>query len=133
MNNCIRFTFDLKRDVHITPYRLRLGWLSVSNRRLYFLACCMCRIFHPSYAPYIRDEFLLHLHTPQRPLREAAPPGIFAVPLHRTTTYGNSFLISSFLIRLWNTLPQDIRSASSLPILKKLINDHLLALESPGG
>ena len=28
--NCsIRFIYDLRRDVHITPYRLRLGWLSV--------------------------------------------------------------------------------------------------------
>ena len=134
MNNSIGFIFDLRRDVHITPYRLRLGWLSVSDRRLYFLAYSMYRIFHPfdtPYAPYIRDEFLLHLHTPQRSLREAAPSRIFAVPPHRTTIYENSFLISS--IRLWNTLSQDIRGASSLPIFKKLINDHLLVLESSGG
>ena len=36
--NCgIRFIYDLRRDVHITSYRQRLGWLSVENRRLYFL------------------------------------------------------------------------------------------------
>ena len=119
MNNCIRFIFYLRRDVHITPYRLRLGGLSVSNRRLYVLACSTYRVFHPFYAPYIRDEFLVHLRTPQRPLREAAPARIFAVPLHRTTTCENSFLISSF--RLWNTLPQDMRGASPLPIFKKLL------------
>ena len=30
--NCgIRFIFDLRRDVHITPCRRRLGWLSVNS------------------------------------------------------------------------------------------------------
>ncbi|XP_043470936.1 uncharacterized protein LOC122504103 [Leptopilina heterotoma] len=39
LNSCIRFIFDLKRDEHVTPYRLQLGWLSVSNRRLWYIGC----------------------------------------------------------------------------------------------
>ena len=33
MNCDVRFLFDLKRDVHISPYRCQLGWLSVRRRR----------------------------------------------------------------------------------------------------
>ena len=43
--NCgIRFIFDLRQDVHISPYRRSLGWLSVKSRRLYFLGCATFNI-----------------------------------------------------------------------------------------
>ena len=36
--NCgIRFIFDLRRDVHLSPFRRSLGWLTVRFRRVYFL------------------------------------------------------------------------------------------------
>ena len=36
--NCgIRFIHNLRLNRHITPYRRRLGWLTVESRRLYFL------------------------------------------------------------------------------------------------
>lgn len=36
--SAIRFIYNLKRDEHITPYRRKLGYLSVNSRRIYFLA-----------------------------------------------------------------------------------------------
>lgn len=127
LNNCIRFIFDLRRDVHITPYRLLLNWLSVRNRRLYFLGCLTYRILNLPTASYLRDEFLEYVRVPFRPVRSAAPSRFFSIPRHRTQTYKNSFLISSFY--LWNSLPENIRMAVSLPIFKKLLFAHLIGLE----
>ena len=46
--NCgIRFIFDLRRDVHISPFRRSLGWLTVRSRRLYFLLSILA--LHPIY------------------------------------------------------------------------------------
>ena len=43
--NCgIRFIYDLRRDIHITPYRQRLSWLSVENSRFYFLSVTVYRV-----------------------------------------------------------------------------------------
>lgn len=127
LNNCIRFIFDLRRDVHITPYRLQLNWLTVKNRRLYFLGCLTYRILNLPTASYLSNEFLEYVRLPSRPTRTAAPTRFFSIPRHRTETYKNSFLISSFY--LWNSLPENIRLSPSLPIFKKLLFAHLISLE----
>lgn len=55
--NCdIRFIFDSRSDVHITPYRHRLEWLSVSNHRLHFGAYAY-RIRHGDGVPYLNGLF----------------------------------------------------------------------------
>ncbi|KMQ87075.1 reverse transcriptase [Lasius niger] len=41
MNCCIRFIFNVKADVHITPYYERLGWLKIVARRAYFVGCLL--------------------------------------------------------------------------------------------
>ena len=56
--NCgIRFIFYLRRDVHISPYRTSLGWLTVRSRRLYFLGIATFNILQGSSPPYLRDLF----------------------------------------------------------------------------
>ncbi|XP_024893569.1 uncharacterized protein LOC112468571 [Temnothorax curvispinosus] len=57
INCAIRFIFNLRRDEHITPYRHQLGWLSVRNRRLYFLGVEMYRISRDLSPSYILDIF----------------------------------------------------------------------------
>ena len=37
-NAGVRFVFNLRRDVSISPYRVQLGWPTLILRRLYFLA-----------------------------------------------------------------------------------------------
>lgn len=126
-NNCIRFIFNLRRDVHITPYRLQLNWLSVKNRRLYFLACSTYRILNSFSAPYLRDDFISHIHIQNRPIRQAAQVRFFSIPLHRTECYRKSFLISSFY--LWNSLPTNIRLSPSIESFKIQVYNHFLSIE----
>ena len=35
-NACIRYTFGLRKDTSISPYRKKLNWLRVDSRRDYF-------------------------------------------------------------------------------------------------
>ena len=87
--NCsIRFIFDLRRDVHISPYR-SLGWLTVKSCRLYFLGIATFNILQGSSPPYLGDLF--PRSTPSlRPSRHLNPD-VFAIPNFRTSTFRNLF------------------------------------------
>lgn len=92
INFCIRFVFDLRRDVHITPYRRRLGWLTVKSRRLYFLGIAIFNISRSKAPRYILDLFTRSAIDRDHPLRR--PPSMFVIPSHRTSAYRHSFSLS---------------------------------------
>ena len=51
-NTCIRYIFGVRRRVHITPYRQRLGWMRSGTRRTYFTAVLLYKVLNfrsPSY------------------------------------------------------------------------------------
>ena len=80
--NCsIRFIYYLRRDVHIEPYRLRLGWLSVESRRLYFLGVMAYRVIRESVSSYITDLFSSPIVEPRRSSCLPAS-SVFDIPLH---------------------------------------------------
>ena len=94
--NCgIRFIFDLRRDVHISPYRRSLGWLTVRSHRLYFLGIATFNILQGSSPTYLRDLFT---RSPLsfRPLRQLNQ-NVFAIPNFRTSTFRNLFYLSAML------------------------------------
>ena len=128
--NCgIRFIYDLRRDVHVTPYRQRLGWLSVENRRLYFLGVMSYRVSRESVPSYISDLFSSPTVDLRRSSRLPAASSVFHIPLHRTTAYRNSFLFSAAYF--WNSLPSDITSAPSLAKFKARLMSHIRLRELP--
>ena len=127
VNCCIRFIFDFKRDEHITPYRRRLGWLSVENRRLFFLGCLTYRILSLNSPSYLSELFVLTDPSLRRSERLAVSSQVFHIPSCRTATYMHSFRLSA--IRFWHTLPHNITSASSLASFKNLLRSFLLASE----
>ena len=58
INYCIRFIFDWRRDVHISPFRRSLGWLTVRSRRPYFLGIATFNILHDNSPFYLCDLFV---------------------------------------------------------------------------
>ena len=124
--NCsIRFIFDLRRDVHISPYRRSLGWLTVKSRRLYFLGIATFNILRGSSPPYLGDLFTRS--TPAlRPSRHLNPD-VFAIPNFRTSTFRNSFYLSAIYFR--HSLPDTVRSSPIIGILKGGLFRNLFDLE----
>lgn len=122
-NNCIRFIFDLRRDEHVSPYRRQLGWLTVKQRRLYFLGIMAFKVIRfevPSYISELlpRDEGLL-----RRSSRLRSSNSTFIIPNHRTSAYHKSFRLS--VAYLWNSLPQQVTSSTSLQVFKTKLYLHL--------
>lgn len=112
MNSAIRFVFSLCKDVHIISYRLKLGWLTVADRRLFFL-CFLHQVLATSSPAYLRELFLELDPVLRRSARlaESDVSRVLHIPQHRTITYRNSFLLS--VSYLWNDLPVAIRSSIS--------------------
>lgn len=131
--NCsIRFIFNLKFDEHVTPYRRCLGWLSVENRRRYFLGCQTYRIIYMNSPSYLNELFTVFDPEQRRSERLLTSSHIFHIPQFRTTTYRNSFHLS--MIFLWHSLPSNITSAaffSAFEVLRRYLLDaeSLLSLE----
>ena len=46
----------------------------------------------------------------------------FKIPFCRTTTYLYSFFPT--VIKLWNTLPNDIKQSNSISLLKQFLDNH---------
>ena len=65
--NCgIRFIFYLRRDVHISPYRRSLGWLSVKSRRFCVQVVLPSTLFKARLPP-ICLKFLVVMFLPSVP------------------------------------------------------------------
>ena len=126
INNCIRFIFNVRKDVHM---RLRLKWLLVRNRRLNFLGCTKYRILHSPFALYLTNFSNTLMPRNIRHVRYGTSK-FTCIPPHRASTFAKSFLNSSLNFR--NSLPQNIRDAASLSVSKKVLYAHLYALDIPG-
>lgn len=127
LNCCIRFIFDIRRNVHITPYRLQLNWLSVRNRRLYFLGISIYQLLSTSTPSYLYNIFSFLDPLLRRSSRTHSPSTIFSIPQHRTSTYRNSYALAA--IYWWHSLSEDITSSPSVSVFKIRLRNFLLATE----
>lgn len=125
-NVCIRFIFGLRKYDHVSEFRTKLKWLPIRLRRnTHILTLLYSVLFNPSTPLYLKERFeYLHLSNP-RTLRSSETLQL-KTPVHNSTFFQNSF--TGQAIRLWNSLPTNIRSAKSLPIFKKLLFTHFLLL-----
>ena len=100
-----------------------LHWLPVRSRIMYKVAVYVFKCLHNTAPLYLSE--MIHIKTWQRPLRSADRAGtILHVPFSKNKT----FLDRSFLVAgptVWNGLPKDVRSASSLMQFKSLLKTHL--------
>ena len=107
----IRFIFDLRRDVHISPYMRSLGWLSVKSRRWHFLVCAIFNTIQGKAPSYLLERFGRHVPS-QRPSNQGVP-NTFIAPSCRTSAYENSFLPAA--IHFWHSFPASVVPAPTIP------------------
>ena len=114
----------LKADF-MTPSKLMfetLGWLSVPKRLLYNKAILTYKALNNLTPTYISNLLTPLSEKHSRSLR-SSENGLLCIPRSRSALYDRSFSHSAS--KLWNSLPQDIRTKSSLNAFKTCIRDYI--------
>ena len=126
-NRCIRFIFNLKKDISITPFRKKLMWLTVRSRREYFLGLSIYKILKFQKPVYLYSLFQKYFSIPLCSLRPSSQR-IFDPPLAINNTYESSYHIR--VMNFWNGLPESIRNSDSETILRRKNFDFLFRKEN---
>ena len=103
---------------------IQLHWLPIQQRIDVKLASLAFRGFNDSLPKYLSDK--LKKYEPARDLRSASE-NLFDPPRVSLKTYGErSFHFAA--PKIWNSLPQNLRDISSLPLFKSKLKTHLFQL-----
>jgi hypothetical protein len=130
MNSAARLIYSSSRFSHITPLLHELHWLKAKERIDFKVAVLVYKCQHGSAPPYLADELCRSADVQGRSrLRSASSPQLVVRRTFRSTVGDRSFLVAG--PRLWNTLPQHVTSASSLPVFKSRLKTHLFASSFP--
>ena len=125
-NHLIRFIFRLRKDTALKPFTKRLNWLSISDRRKYFMFVFLYKIFtieRPSYLLSLFPKPKAYIRRSNRTLAVAASSAFdFTTP--STTTFENSFSYQA--MKLWDTLPYKVRLKPSINSFKSAVFEYLL-------
>uniref|UniRef100_A0A3B3HB31 Reverse transcriptase domain-containing protein n=1 Tax=Oryzias latipes TaxID=8090 RepID=A0A3B3HB31_ORYLA len=120
-NAAARLITGTRMRDHITPVLASLHWLPVSFRIDFKILLIAFKALCGLAPKYIAD--LLTPYVPGRNLRSLAK-GLLTIPQSRLKTRGDR----AFAVRaptLWNSLPEEIRLAGSLPVFKSLLKTYL--------
>ncbi len=127
-NAAARLLNSTKKHDHISPVLASLHWLPVFFRIQFKILLIVFKALNGHAPSYISN--LIHLHSTPRSLR-SANKALLHVPRSRLKLKGDrAFAVAA--PRLWNQLPPDIRSASSLFIFKSRLKTHFYSLAFPG-
>ena len=126
LNSALRFTYNLKRFEHISPYRRKANWLTAHNRRLYYSLSYIFYIktFHkPSYLTDLLPTLPLHVRRTGRNI-----PDLYSLLSKSTTaSLSNSFIYVS--LQYFNRLPRTIKTSPSLDSFKHHLFNYLFNID----
>ena len=133
LNMIICFIFNLRKydQASISTLRLSLGWMTATDRRLYFKLLSLRNILISQRPSYLKGQFNPPDPTERRSDRlHSAPPfdvNIFTelkVPFSRTDFLKYSFNVSA--AREWNNLPYNIQTAATTDSFKSHLKSFLI-------
>ena len=113
-NNAARLISLTSRRDHITPVLNELHWLPVYKRCKFKVSVIAFSALHDQAPGYIQE--LLDWYRPSRPLRTESTTSL-TPRRHRTVGYGRRLLDTAASV-IWNSLPNDLKCATNLNILK---------------
>lgn len=121
-NTAARIITRTSRFSHVTPILKELHWLPVQERIKYKILTHTYKALNGESPIYMRN--LLEVYIPRRDLRSKNEAATLVLPRSRTVTYGDrSFMTAA--PKLWNSLPSNLRSATTLCSFKKALKTHL--------
>ena len=123
-NTAARIVTLTKRFDHITPIMFQLHWLPLNYRIHFKILLLVFKCLNGLAPTYLSD--LLHYHNSPRLLRSSFQ-NLLAVPKSRLKTYGDR-AFSVVAPRLWNKLPLELRSVTSVDQFKTQLKTYLFKL-----
>ena len=103
--------------------RVDLHWLSVKQRIDFKLDSVVYKALSTGQPPYLSS--LLQPYQPTRSLR-SSDKHLLAIPKHGTSFGRRSFSIGAPAV--WNSIPLEIRSATSLQLFKLKLKNYYLSI-----
>ncbi|RJG15175.1 hypothetical protein D4A39_16695, partial [Alcanivorax profundi] len=119
-NAAARVLTRTRKYDHISPVLRSLHWLPVSQRIEFKAALLVFKALHGSAPKYISD--MLVPYEPSRTLRTSGT-GLLLVPRVRTKHGEGAFQF--YAAKIWNSLPDEVRQASTLTMFKSRLKTAL--------
>ena len=133
-NTLAHIVTNHRKYAHVTPILQKLHWLPVKYRCIFKTATLVHKFLHsgsPSYfEPFLSFSSCPYSTRHSHPDRQylTAPPfhsSVFKSAKH----FGHSFAFDA--PKIWNDLPQDVRSATSVTSFRKKLKTYLFAKAYP--
>ena len=121
-NAAAKLVYKARRTQHCTPLLTELHWLPVAQRIKYKVSCLCFQVLTGTAPSYISQ--LLSVYVPSRSLRSSTDDRLFHVPRYSREAHGGRAFTSS-AVKIWNSLPQNIRHTPSLPTFKRNLKTFL--------
>ena len=119
---------------YITPVRKILHWLPVEHRSIFKTALLVYKFLHCGYPKYF-SPFLKPRQSVYKTRKSQADVVFLEVPHFATSIYKSSMHFGlSFAYdapKIWNDLPKDVRSATSLHSFRRKLKTCLFAQAYP--
>ena len=116
---CRIITKTSKYD-HITPTLCQIGWIPVSEQLLLRDSLMAFKCMNSLAPPYLSNTFSKRSSIHNRLTRNQDS---VQIPLYRTASGQRSFHYR--VVKLWNSLDDNVKKATSLSHFKKLMKNHL--------
>ncbi len=123
-NSCLRYSYSIRKYDHISPYLVQSGWLNMSYRRACHGLSLVYKIVHKLVPDYVIEPISsLNIQHSYATRHQHLP-----VPLCRTSIK-SSFFYSEY-IKKYNSLPESIKSSTSLSSFKTSIKLYYLSIQN---
>ena len=123
-NAAARLLTGKRKFDHISPVLASLHWLPVAFRIDFKILLLVFKGLNGLAPQYLTE--LLDLYVPARTLRSSGQV-LLVPPKTKLKTKGDRAFMAA-APRLWNSLPEHIRSASSVEVFKSFLKTHLFSL-----
>ena len=123
-NQAARIITRIGRYDHVTGAMINLHWLPVKYRIEYKICVLTFKCLHQQAPSYLSE--LVTPYVPSRSLR-SADKGLLCEKRAKTKTYGER-AFSICAPKLWNKLPEDLRSVNSLDSFKSNLKTHMFRI-----
>lgn len=117
-NSAVRFIFKARRDLHITPYYIKLGWLKMADRQTLFIANLTWKVIKFKNPSYLYEMFTFNTDEDIRCTSRSNK--YLRIPNHRTVTYTNSFCITATRIFNHYQINNFIHYSTNIGVKKKI-------------